>query len=235
MPRLAHILIVLGCLLAASCGESTERRSTAPPITTPTTPTPQPPLPSFALSGVVTETWTLLPLPGVTVSVVTGPTRVTATTDSQGRYALVNLTAGVYTVSFSRPSFAMRTSPAISVFGDTNYSGFIGVQTQFPLSADDLTSSWVGNGPYADEPLWISLIQRGSNLEGVYKDRRTSTTELTGRRDGEAILLRVETPGSVLTIEGRVLDARCIRGVVKNEALGGNFPVSIRRGEGCSL
>ena len=39
--------------------------------------------------------------------------------------------------------------------------------------------------------------------------------------------------GTELTIEGRVEDDRCIQAVIKNEALGGNFPIAIARGGRC--
>jgi hypothetical protein len=55
---------------------------------------------------------------------------------------------------------------------------------------------------------------------------------MSGSRTGDSVVLNVASAG--LTIEGRVEDERCIRAVIKNEALGGNFPVALSRGGSCS-
>ncbi|HET7696814.1 MAG TPA: carboxypeptidase-like regulatory domain-containing protein [Vicinamibacterales bacterium] len=233
MGRAAHILIVLAMVSAAGCGDSSESGTTPPPLTTPTPPLP-PPVSTYTLSGVIRETWTLLPVAGVTVAIVAGPTRASVMTDTAGRFALTNLTAGLYDLSWSKAFFTTRTQNQIQVLADTTFDATIGVFVQGTATEGDVTGSWVGNGPYPDEPLWLTLIQRGSSIEGFYKDRVSSTTSVTGTRTGDVVVLRLRDGPQPLTYEGRVLDPRCIRGVIKNEALGGNFPVRLSRGTICS-
>lgn len=227
-------LIALASLAFVHCGDS------SPPPTGPTPLTPVPPLPSpgpaprFAVSGTVVEGWTLLPLPGVTIS-ATGPGNASATADADGRYTLTDLLPGAYTISYSKPIFRTRAYQAVLVFSDTTHDGRIGLDVQ-GFNAADMTGNWVGNGPYRDEPLWLMLIQNGSGFEGFYKDRSSWSRDVTGRRDGSAVLIRVDVPGSPLMIEGRLDGDRCLRGVIKNDALGGNFPITFARGapEFCS-
>ena len=234
MRRAAHIIIVLAMVSATGCGESSESRFTPPPITGPTPPPPIPPSPTHTISGAIRETWTLLPVSDVTVAVSAGPTSATAVTDADGRFALTNLTPGLYNLAWSKPFFGTRTQDLIPVSADTTFNATIGVAVASEATAADLTGSWVGNGPYPDEPLWLTLIQRGGSIEGFYKDRVSSTTSVGGTRDGDMIRLRLSQVPQPLTYEGRVLDRRCIRGVIKNEALGGNFPITLSRGTVCS-
>ena len=236
MRRVAYIFIVLASLGIAGCGEPAGAPpATTPPITTPTTPTPPTPapVPTYTLSGVVKEAWIDTGLPGVTVTIASGPTRGSTATDGQGRFSLPALLPGVYQLAYSKSAlYPPRNSGSLSVFADTTYSMAMSITAPFPATTADLTGYWVGQGPYANEPCWLLITQTGTSLEGWYKDRRDYSTTVSGTYAGGSVSLRVG--GTDLTIEGRVEDARCIRALIKNEALGGNFPIGIARGgPGC--
>jgi hypothetical protein len=226
MRRLAFLAIVLASFALVQCGES------LPPVAPgqlPTPPGPTPgPLPRHSISGVVVDGWTQLPLGGVTVSTA-GPTVTSTTTDENGRYTLANLLPGTYTILLSKPLFRTRTYQSVLVSSDTTHDGRIGLDVPSTYSSADLTGLWVGHGPYRDEPLWLTLIERGGSFEGLYQDRSVSSRAVSGRREGNHVWLRIDVPGSPLTVEGDVLEDRCLRGVVKNEALGGNFPIMFAR------
>jgi len=234
MQRLPLIVIVLGLLAVAGCGGRTEGPSTGPlPFTMPTTqPTPAP-VTSYTLSGVVKEAWIDTGLPGATVTIASGPSRGSATTDEQGRYAIGNLLPGVYSVTFSKPApYGRSTYAPINVFADATFSGALSLTGGFPISAANLQGYWVGQGPYPNEPCWLLLFQNGTRLDGWYKDRREYSTAVSGTYTDGSVFLDLGV--SRLTIEGRVEDARCIRAVIKDAALGGNFPIAISRGgPGC--
>jgi hypothetical protein len=190
------------------------------------------PTTTYSLSGVVKEAWIDTGLPGATVSIATGPTRASATTDDSGRYVLSNLRPGVYSITFSKPSpYGSVTYAPVNVFADATFSGALSLAGPVPSTAD-LQGYWVAQGPYPNQPCWILLLQDGRRLAGSYKDSRDYSTSMSGTYTGDAVRIDVGTGG--LTIEGHVEDARCIRGFVKNEALGGNFPITISRGGSCA-
>jgi hypothetical protein len=234
MRPLALVAVVLASAMAASCGASDGPPShTAPPVTTPTSPTPQPPATTYTLSGVVKEAWIDTGLPGSTVSVVSGPSRGLATTDEHGRYSLPNLLPGVYTVTMAGPApWTTRTSGPIGVFADTTFTAGLTFPVAFPVTAANLQGHWVGQGPYPNEPCWMVILQDGTKLQGWYKDSRDYSTAMSGSVVGDAVFLDVGVSG--LKIEGRVEDERCIQAVIKNPALGGNFPIAISRGGNCA-
>ena len=209
--------------------------NTAPPVTTPTTPTPPVPVTTYTLSGVVKEAWIDTGLPGATVTIAAGPSRGSTATDGQGRYTLTNLLPGVYSVTFSKPApYGSATYAPVNVFADATFSGGLSLTGGFPVTAANLQGYWVGQGPYPNEPCWILIFQKGSNLDGWYKDGRDYSTAVSGKYEGDSVTMRVDLGDRALTIQGRVEDARCIRAVIKNEALGGNFPITISRGGDCS-
>ena len=234
MRHPARLAIALAVLLLARCGGSST--SPTPPFSNPIleAPTSLPPPPSYTLSGLVKEAWIDTGLPGATVTIATGPTRAATTTDDQGRYTLSHLLPGVYSLTFSKPApYGSTTYGPVTVAGDTTFSGALSLSGGFPVTAANLQGYWVAQGPYPNEPCWILLFQNGTKLEGWYKDRQNYSTAMSGRYTGDAVFLDVGTAG--LTIDGHVEDARCIRGFIKNDALGGgNFPIAISRGGSCS-
>jgi len=230
-----RLAVVLAAFWVTGCGESSPPRSTPPsPVGPSTTPPPVgPPPTTYTLSGLAKEAWIDTGLPGATVSIAAGPSRGSTTTDDQGRYTLPGLLPGVYTVTFSKPApYGSASYAPVNVFADATFSGAVSLSGPFPVTVSNLQGYWVAQGPYPNEPCWILLFQNGSKLEGWYKDRRDYSTTMSGTYTGGAVTIDVGTAG--LTFEGRVEDARCIRGVIKNEALGGNFPVSLSRGGSCS-
>ena len=235
MRRLAHIIIVLACVASSRCGGPSQPPFTPPtPVVPPTAPAPQP-TQTFSLSGLVKEAWIDTGLPGATVTIATGPSRGSTTTDEQGRYALTNLVPGVYSVTFSKPApYGSVTYGPVNVSGNATFSGSLSLSGGFPVTAASLQGYWVLQGPYPHEPGWLLVIQKGTTLEGWYKDRRDYSTAVKGTYMGTAVQIQVDLGTSALTLEGRVEDARCIRGVIKNEALGGNFPIVISRGGACA-
>ncbi len=232
MRRIAQIVIVLGSIAAGSCGGPAGSGSATPPLTTPTTLPASLPV-TYTLAGMVKEAWIDRGLPGATVSIASGPTRGSTITNEEGRYTLSNLPPGVYSVTFSKPApYGSVTYSPVNVFADAAFSGALSLTGGFPVTTASLQGYWVAQGPYPNEPCWILLFQSGTKLEGWYKDGRDYSTSMSGTYTGDAVFLDVGASG--LTIEGRVEDARCIRAVIKNEALGGNFPVMISRGGTCS-
>jgi hypothetical protein len=225
MRRLALIVSVLATVSVVRCGESSQPAGTPTPLPGP--PAPAPP-PTHSVSGVVIDGWTQLTLGGVTASAA-GATQATTTTDGDGRYTLADLLPGVYTISLSKPLFRTRTYQQILVLSNITHDGRIGLEVPSPFSSD-LTGLWVGHGPYHDEPLWLTLIETVGSFEGLYQDRSVSSRDISGRREGNHVWLRIGVPGSPLTVEGDVDADRCLRGVIKNEALGGNFPITFARG-----
>ncbi|HYT67559.1 MAG TPA: hypothetical protein VEL51_14115 [Vicinamibacterales bacterium] len=64
----------------------------------------------------------------------------------------------------------------------------------------------------------------------MYRNNRDYSTKLTGRYADGAIVLRVDGGDTtILTIDCHVDDARQMRGLIKDERLGGNFPITIFR------
>ena len=213
MRRFAHIIIVLACVASSRCGDPSQPPFTPPtPVVPPTAPAPQP-TQTFSLSGLVKEAWIDTGLSGATVTIATGPSRGSTTTDEQGRYALTNLVPGVYSVTFSKGApWGSRTFSPVNVFADATFSGAVSLTGGFPLTASSLQGYWVAQGPYPNEPSWILIIQKGTRLEGWYKDRRDYSTAMSGTyADGLVSHQVVGTSG--LTIEGRVrgcpLHSRC--------------------------
>jgi hypothetical protein len=229
MRRLALISIVIAALASVDCGDAAPPSAPTPP------PTPPPAAPLYSISGVVREGWTQLPLGGVTVS-TSAPVQRSTTTGVDGRYSLPNVPAGLYTISLSKPLFRTRTYPSMPVSSDIAHEGRIGLEVQSPFTLADLTGNWVGHGPYRDEPLWLLLFENRGSFEGMYHDRTSSSYAVSGTRNGNVVLLRIDVGSSILTFEGDLRNERCIRGVIKNEALGGNFPITLARGapEFCS-
>ena len=168
------------------------------------------------------------------VAIASGPSSGSSTTDAQGRYTLSNLLPGVYSVTFSKPApYGSVTYSPVNVFADATLSSALSLSYgPSAITTANIQGYWVAQGPYPNEPCWILLFQNGTRLEGWYKDRRDYSTVMSGTFTGSAVSIDVGTAG--LTFEGRVEDARCIRGFIKNEALGGNFPVNLSRGGSCA-
>jgi hypothetical protein len=186
-------------------------------------------VPTFTISGTVTTSWTLLPMPGVTVT-AEGLSRASTTTDARGIYRLPNLLAGEYRVTVFKPFYRTFTNQ-VSVFSDVTHDRVLPVDQQSPPSPSNLSGAWVGHGPYRDEPLWLALVDTGTGFEGTYRDRTYTSYAVSGSRQGTSVLLRIDVGGGfVLTVEGDVPEGRCLWGVIKNEALGGNFPITFSRG-----
>lgn len=228
MRRLAHIFIVLAALGVVHCGESPTPPAGPTPAPQPPFPSPGP-VPTFSITGSVVDGWTLIALPGVAVT-ASGPAQRSAMSDENGRYTIMNLPSGSYTLTYTKPLFRARAYQPVLVFSDITHDGRIGYDVQSPVTAADLSGLWVGHGPYRDEPLWLTLIERGGAFSGLYQDRSVWSRTITGRRDGNHLWLRIEASGGLLTVEGDVLKDRCLYGVIKNEALGGNFPITFARG-----
>jgi hypothetical protein len=185
-------------------------------------------VPRFSLSGIVKEAWIDSGLGGVTVSVLSGPAPGTTTTDSRGAYSLNNLAAGSYRVSFSKPAFSTNAL-TVTVSGDTSFSTILNVGVTFPFTASDVSGYWAGGGPYPNEPFRVAFIQNGNLLSGFYVDRQDFSESLSGTINGRDVVFRVNVADGALLFECTIDEARNMRGVVKNERLGGNFPIVMTR------
>ena len=73
------------------------------------------------------------------------------------------------------------------------------------------------------------MIQTGQTLSGYYVDARDSSDSVTGMYAAGQLTLRMNVAGGILTLEGTVDDERHAHGFIKNERLGGNFPMTMIR------
>lgn len=186
------------------------------------------PVAANTLTGIVKEAWTDAGLDGVAISITSGPAGGSTTTDNRGAYSLTNLPAGVYHLSFSKPSFT-TSAQTIIVFEDTVFSSVLNVSVAFPLTQADISGYWSGGGPYPNNPFRLTLIQTGQTLSGYYVDSRDSSDSVTGTYAAGQLALRMNVAGGLLTLEGTVDDERHVHGFIKNERLGGNFPITMIR------
>ena len=185
-------------------------------------------VPRFTLSGIVKEAWIDSGLGGVTVSVLSGPAPGTTTTDSRGAYSLNDLPAGSYRLNFSRPFYSTNVQTVV-VSGDTSFSTILNVAITLPFTASDVSGHWAGGGPYPNEPFRVAFIQNGSLLSGIYVDRQDFSESISGTINGRDVVFRVKVADGALLFECTIDEARNMRGVVKNERLGGNFPIVMTR------
>ena len=186
-------------------------------------------VPRFTLSGIVKEAWIDSGLGGVTVSVSSGPTPGTTTTDSRGAYSLNNLAAGAYRLSFSRPRLFDDCSDRHRVRRHVLLHDSERCHHAFPSRRRTLPAIGPAGGPYPNEPFRVAFIQDGNRLSGFYVDRRDFSESISGTINGRNMVFRVNVADGALLFECTVDDARNIRGVVKNERLGGNFPIVMTR------
>jgi len=182
----------------------------------------------FTVSGTVSESWTGAALPGVAISIVTGPTAGTTTADSSGAYALRDLPAGAYRLAFAKPPFDTRLEDVV-VTGDTARAVNMTVFVPFPVTALNLSGHWAGGGPYPNNPFRLTVSQHGTAIEGMYIDARDFSAAVTGSYVPPTLTLRLPVSGGELTIEAAVDDERHMHGFIKNERLGGNFPIQMLR------
>lgn len=182
----------------------------------------------FTVSGTVSESWTAATLPGATVSIVSGPVPGTTTTDAKGFYALRDLPAGIYRLAFAKPPFDTRLDDVV-VSGDTTRAENITVFVPFPATALNLSGHWAGGGPYPNNPFRLTVSQHGTAIEGIYIDARDFSAAVTGTYAPPNLALKLPVSGGELTIEAIVDNERHMHGFIKNERLGGNFPIEITR------
>ena len=101
-----------------------------------------------SIAGLVTDTSGAV-LPGVTVEVsspaLIEKTRV-ATTDSEGRYEIVNLRPGTYAVVFSLPGFNTFKRDRIDVLSNVN----VPINAQLGLGSIEETVTVSGESPMVD-------------------------------------------------------------------------------------
>lgn len=219
-------LWLFACLVGISCGADPAAPITpVVPSVPPRTPLPPPPL--YTLSGVVKEAFIDLGMAGVVVTIGSGPGVPSAVTDDSGRYVLANLPAGPYPLTFSKPRFSQKTQ-AVTVSGDTTFNTTLLVVTQFPLTPANIQGYWNVGGPYPENPCRLLLLQDGTSIiGGTYRNNHDYSTKLTGTYVGRQLTVRVDVGDTILTIEASVDDGQNMRGVIKDERRGGNFPITI--------
>lgn len=226
MVRLTRALAVMACLAAASC--RSDPAAPVPPLTPVVpTPVPVPPPPLYTLSGLVKDAFIDLGMTGVRVAIGSGPGVPAAVTDESGRYTLRNLPAGPYSVTLSRQLYR-STTQTVTVSGETTFNASMLAATQFPLTAENILGYWNVGGPYPENPCRLLLLQEGTSITGgAYRNNRDYSTKLTGTYVGRQLTVRVDVGDTILTVEASVDDGRNMRGVIKDERHGGNFPITI--------
>jgi len=189
------------------------------------------PLPTFALSGRVTDVFMgpAMGLAGVTVAATGGPGQGSATTDPSGSYTIPGLLAGEYTVTFTKAFYRTATTTVV-IAGATVLPMSLTLDVPAVPSASDLTGYWSGTGSYPNDPFRLLLVQEGSTLRGMYLDQHDASPSVSGAYSAAEFVLRVDFGDAVLFLECVIEDAREINGVQRTSALGNRpFPFTMKR------
>ncbi len=189
------------------------------------------PLPTFALSGRVTDAFIGQSpgLSGVSVTAADGPSQGSSTTDAFGNYAIPGLPAGTYTVTFAKAAYTTVVATA-AVSGPTALSMVLSLEVPAAPSSSDLTGYWSGTGTYPNDPFRLLLVQQGETLRGMYADQHDASSSVSGAFATPDFVLRVDFGDAVLFLECAVEDAREINGVQRTSALGNRpWPFTMKR------
>ncbi len=178
------------------------------------------PVPTFVLSGAVTDAFLGSPfgVAGVSVTVSGGPGDGAAVTDLSGKYSIAGLLAGTYTVAFSRASYRTATA-TVTVSGSTDLPMILSLDAPATPSTADLTGYWSGTGSYPNNPFKLVLLQDGDTLRGTYVDQHDSGS-VSGTWAATEFTLAVNFGDAVLLLECEIEDAREVNGVQRTSALG---------------
>lgn len=178
------------------------------------------PVPTFVLSGAVTDAFLGSPfgVAGVSVTVSGGPGDGAAVTDFSGKYSVAGLLAGTYTVAFSRASYRTATA-TVTVSGATDLPVSLSLDAPASPSMSDLTGYWSGTGSYPNNPFKLVLLQDGDTLRGTYVDQHDSGS-VSGSWAATEFTLAVNFGDAVLLLECEIEDAREVNGVQRTSALG---------------
>jgi hypothetical protein len=178
------------------------------------------PVPTFVLSGTVTDAFLGTPfgVSGVSVTASGGPSEGGAVTDLSGTYSIAGLPAGTYTVVFSRASYRTATA-TVTVSEATELPMNLSLDAPATPSTSDLTGYWSGTGSYPNNPFKLMLIQDGTALRGTYVDQHDAGS-VSGSWTATEFTLAVNFGDAVLLLECEVEDPREVNGVQRTSALG---------------
>ena len=157
------------------------------------------PLPTFALSGRVTDAFigSVPGIAGVSVTVTGGPSPGSATTDFGGDYTIPGLLAGIYTVTFAKAFYVTGTA-TVSIAGATSLPMSLSLDVPAVPSASNLTGYWSGTGSYPNAPFKLALIQDGNQVRGMYRDQLDASLAVSGSYSTPVFTLRVDFGDAVL-------------------------------------
>jgi PKD repeat protein len=78
------------------------------------------PLPKASLTGMVTDTYSLMPLPGAVITIKNSYNTYTTTTDTDGLYGIYDLAEGDYTAAFEKTGYVKKTIGVITFHAGEN-------------------------------------------------------------------------------------------------------------------
>ena len=97
-------------------------------------------------------------------------------------------------------------------------------------SPTELTAVWAGASTYPNAPFQLSLNQDGATLRGQYSDALDRSLAVTGTVISPTFTIVVDFGDAKLNLQGRMLDARTVQGVMFTSALGNReYPFTMTR------
>ena len=94
----------------------------------------------------------------------------------------------------------------------------------------DLTGGWTGSSTYPNAPFELRLTQSGGTLRGQYTDRHDTSIAVTGTLSNGIVALVVDFGDAKLNVDGSVVDAATVQGMMHTSALGNRqYPFTMTR------
>jgi hypothetical protein len=145
--------------------------------------------PKFTLSGTVRDATNGNVLANVTVTIVDGPDAGRATaSDSNGKYAIANVTGGSFTLRFSRSDYDSKTLPVV-LSADTTVDAQITATTNVTRFYGTYTAT-------------LTVLQQSCDFP--FSVGPTGTVKLEGAANGSSMTATIVERGTTRTYNGSI-------------------------------
>lgn len=124
----------------------------------------------------------------------------------------------------------VKTAPAVAMLLACVLAPACGKDNPAGPTATDLTGAWTGTSTYPNAPFQLSLSETDGTLRGEYSDGLDRSLAVTGTFSNPTVAIVVDFGDAKLNLQGTILSARIVQGVMFTSALGNRqYPFTMTR------